>query len=162
MGLRQNYEGNERRRLQYVIVLLSISLFTIVLLQYGWIPAFALSISPLIIYGIIQFVKEPIYALLGVFIANYFIMGITRYVTGLQGGIVMDGLLLATLFFLLLYNLKNCSWVSRNPLTLLTDMARILFGLVFNPEQPQSLGSRSTCFSGLFFSFPVTFCFESI
>lgn len=137
MGFRQNYEGNERRRLQYVIVFLSISLFTIILLQYGWIPAFALSISPLIIYGIIQLVKDPIYALLGVFVANYFIMGITRYVTGLQGGIVMDGLLLAILFFLLLYNLKNpVSWVSlRNPLTLLTGIWLVYcLVLVFNPE----------------------------
>ena len=137
MGLRQNYEGNERRRLQYVIVLLSISLFIIVLLRYGWIPAIVISLLPLIIYTIIQLVKEPIYALLGVFIANYFIMGVTRYVTGLLGGIVIDGLLLATLFFLLLYNLKNpVSWVSlRNPLTLLTGIWLVYcLVLVFNPE----------------------------
>ena len=137
MGLRQIYEVNERRRLQYVIVFISISLFTFILLQYGLIPAFALSISPLLIYAIIQFVKEPIYALLGVFVANYFIMGVTRYVTGLQGGVVIDGLLLATLLFLLLYNLKNpFSWVSlHNPLTLLTGIWLVYcLVLVFNPE----------------------------
>jgi len=159
MGLRQNYEGNERRRLQYVIVLLSILLFTIVLLQYEWIPAFALSISPLIIYAIIQFVKEPIYALLGVFVANYFIMGITRYVSGLQGGIVIDGLLLATLFFLLLYNLKNpVSWVSlRNPLTLLTGIWLVYcLVLVFNPETTLNHWSAGVrALAVYFFLFPV-------
>lgn len=159
MGLRQNYEGNERRRLQYVIVLLSISLFTIVLLQYGWIPAFALSFSPLIIYAIIQFVKEPIYALLGVFVANYFIMGVTRYVTGLQGGIVIDGLLLATLFFILLNNLKNpVSWVSlRNPLTLLTGIWLIYcLLLVFNPETTLNHWAAGVrALAVYFFLFPV-------
>lgn len=159
MGLRQYYEGNERRRLQYVIVLLSISLFTIVLLQYGWIPAIVISLLPLIIYTIIQLVKEPIYALLGVFVANYFIMGITRYVTGLQGGIVMDGLLLATLFFLLLYNLKNpVSWVSlRNPLTLLTGIWLLYcLVLVFNPETTLNhWAARVRALAVYFFLFPV-------
>ena len=159
MGLRQNYEGNERRRLQYVIVILSISVFTIVLLQYGLIPALALSLLPLIIYAIIQLVKEPIYALLGVFIANYFIMGVTRYVTELQGGIVIDGLLLITLFFLLLYNLKNpVSWVSlRNPLTLLTGIWLVYcLVLVFNPETtPNHWAAGVRALAVYFFLFPV-------
>ena len=159
MGLRQNYEGNERRRLQYVIVILSISVFTIVLLQYGLIPALALSFLPLIIYAIIQLVNEPTYALLGVFIANYFIMGVTRYVTGLQGGIVIDGLLLATLFFLLLYNLNNpVSWVSlRNPLTLLTGIWLLYcLVLVFNPETTLNHWAAGVrALAVYFFLFPV-------
>lgn len=159
MGLRQNYEGNERSRLQYVIVFLSISVFTIVLLRYGWIPAFALSILPFLIFAVIQFVKEPIYALLGVFVANYLIMGVTRYVTGLQGGIVVDGLLLATLLFLLLYNLKNpVSWVSlRNPLTLLTGIWLVYcLVLVFNPETTLNHWAAGVrALAVYFFLFPV-------
>jgi len=159
MGLRLNYEGKGRRRLQYVIVILSISVFTIVLLQYGLIPALALSLLPLIIYAIIQLVKEPIYALLGVFIANYFIMGVTRYVTELQGGIVIDGLLLITLFFLLLYNLKNpVSWVSlRNPLTLLTGIWLVYcLVLVFNPETTLNHWTAGVrALAVYFFLFPV-------
>ena len=123
--------------MHYVIVILSIAVFTIVLLHYGWIPAIFSSLLPLLIYVIIQLVNEPHYGLFGVFIANYFIMGITRYITGLQGGIVIDGLLLATLLLLLIYHLNNpVSWKRlHNPLTLITGIWLVYcLVLVFNPE----------------------------
>ena len=135
MGIQLNYEGNERRRLLYIIVFFSIAAFTVVLLLYGWIHAFIFSLSPLIIIGLIQLVKEPIYALLSVFIVNYFVMGITRYIPGLQGGIVVDVFLLTTLLILLIYNLtRPVAWhLLLNPLTLVTGIWLVYcLVLVFN------------------------------
>jgi len=137
MGIRLNIKGNDSRRLLYFIAFISIAIYTVVLLYYGWIPAFIFSLAPLLIYVIIQLAKEPAYALIGVFVVNYFVMGITRYITGLQGGITIDGFLLVTLFLLLLYNLKNpVPWqLLRNSLTLVTGIWLVYcIVLVFNPE----------------------------
>jgi O-antigen ligase len=137
MGIRLNIKGNDSRRLLYFIAFISIAIYTVVLLYYGWIPAFIFSLAPLLIYVIIQLAKEPVYALIGVFVVNYFVMGITRYITGLQGGITIDGFLLVTLFLLLLYNLKNpVPWqLLRNSLTLVTGIWLVYcIVLVFNPE----------------------------
>ncbi len=54
----------------------------------------AFSVSPLVILAGIELAKNPLLAFLLLFIINYFIMGITRYVPGLMGGVVIDALVL--------------------------------------------------------------------
>jgi len=77
-------------RLFYFVVFLSLAIFTLVLLRYGWLLALIFSVIPFLVYLIIQFSEKPLYALLGLFVVNYFVMGLTRYITDLPGGILID------------------------------------------------------------------------
>ena len=137
MGLPDKISVHGGKTFLYTVILFSLVLFVFLLLRTGWIPALIFSISPLLIYVTIKLVKEPSYALFGVFVASYFIMGLTRYITGLQGGIVIDGLLLITILFILLYSLRNpVPWGNfRNFFTLVTGIWLIYcLLLLFNPE----------------------------
>jgi teichuronic acid biosynthesis protein TuaE len=159
MEAHMEYEENLRGRLKYIFVFLSILTFTIVLLKFGWIQAIAISFIPLLLFAVIQLVKVPIYALFCVFIVNYFIMGVLRYIPGLQGGMVIDGLLLVTIFILLIYCFANpIPWRNlMNPLTILTGIWLVYCSiLIFNPETSLDFwaaGVRSLAV--YFFVFPV-------
>lgn len=120
-----------------LLTILLLGLFVFLLLRFGWIPATAVALLPLLLYLLIRFVEKPFYALLPLFVANYFVMGVTRYIPGLPGGIVMDGLLLVTFLMILLHSFRYpLPWRNlRNILTLSTAIWLIYCLLmVFNPE----------------------------
>lgn len=73
--------------------------------------------------------KRPHFLLIIIFIINYIIMGICRYVSGLAGGIVMDTLLALILFILIVRTVfftVDCWKRFNNPLTYLS-----LFWLIY-------------------------------
>lgn len=77
-----------------ITLLLFLSLLAVLLLKAGVLYGLAFSVLPLLLGLLLLFMKKPLVAFYAVFVANYLIMGITRYVKGLPGGIAMDGLLL--------------------------------------------------------------------
>lgn len=127
----------ERTRWLCVVAFLSLALFTFILLSFGWLPALIFSTFPFLVYLFLQFAEKPVYAFLGVFVANYFIMGLVRYIPALPGGIAIDLLLFITLFVMLLHNQRmKIPW--RNSLNILTLVTAVwliyCLLLVFNPE----------------------------
>jgi len=95
-----------------------------------------LAVTPLVGYLLLRLLERPVLAFLGVFAVNYFIMGLTRYIPGIQGGIVMDGLVLLTLILILFRSRDRAvDWSgARNLLTLLSGIWLVYcILLVFNP-----------------------------
>ena len=136
MGSHQIKFFQEGERLFYFVLFLSLSIFTLVLLRFGWLFALIFSLLPFLVYLIIHFSEKPLYAFFGLFVVNYFVMGLTRYVTGLPGGILIDALLFVTLLLVIVYNQKHpLPWDNaRNLLTLLTAIWLVYcLVLVFNP-----------------------------
>lgn len=128
--------NEERLRRIYIVLFFSIVIFIFILLNFGWIPSFIFSFLPLTIYLIIKFVEKPLFAYLCVFIINYFIMGLTRYVPSIPAGIIMDILLTFTFFLLIIYSKKHTLQIKDviNPLTLFTVIWLIYcLILLFNP-----------------------------
>lgn len=120
-----------------ILIGLSLALLSFLLLKVGTVPAIVLAISPFLLYLLLRILERPFLAFFMVIIVNYFIMGVTRYIPGLPGGIVMDALLLLTLFFALLRSRDGTvDWSNgRNSLTLLTGIWLVYcILLIFNPE----------------------------
>ncbi|MEA5129464.1 MAG: O-antigen ligase family protein [Proteiniphilum sp.] len=100
------------------------------------VGAIVLAVTPLTAYLLICLLKRPALAFFGVIVVNYFIMGLIRYIPAIQGGVVIDGLLLFTLFLVLLRSRDHLiNWIAaRNLLTLLSGIWLIYcILLIFNP-----------------------------
>lgn len=125
------------RLLLYASIGLSLVLFSALILKVGVVLAFALAITPLTFYLLIRFLERPLLAFLCVIIVNYLIMGLTRYIQGIPGGIVMDGLLALTFLFVLLRSRDGAvNWGGvQNLLVLLCGVWLVYCSLLFfNPE----------------------------
>lgn len=101
-------------------LLLGIAGVAYAMTKLGYLYGTALCLLPLVLYTVLYAVKNPYWAYTWVFIINYFVMGIIRYVPGLPAGIVMDCLLAFTLFTLLIRTCyKHVGWErARNGLSL--------------------------------------------
>lgn len=137
MEIRPDISAFARKSLLYVLIGFSLWILSVLILKTGQVEAMILAITPLIFYVLIRLLERPFLAFLGVFIVTYFIMGLSRYIPGLPGGIVVDGLLLMTLIFALFRTRDRAiNWGgARNLLTLLTGIWLVYcIPLVFNPE----------------------------
>lgn len=121
----------------YFLIVSSLSLFLIIFLRIGLVPAMVLSIAPLAGYMLIRMIERPLLSFLGLFVVNYFIMGLTRYIPGIPAGIVMDAFLLLTLMFVLFRTRDRAvGWSdARNLLSLFSGIWLVYcILLVFNTE----------------------------
>lgn len=126
----------ERRFLSYALLLVFLSVFLFTLLKLHLIAAVAIALFPMLLYILIGMLGRPVLAFFVAFVINYFVMGLTRYVPAIKGGVLMDGILLLTLLFSLLRTRdKAIVWSDAiNPLTFLTGIWLIYcILLVFNP-----------------------------
>lgn len=125
------------KSLLYFLIGFSLWIFSVFVSKAELLPAMILAITPLACYLLIRLLKHPSLALLLVFTLTYFIMGLTRYIRGLPGGIIMDGLLFLVLFFTLLRSRDPAvvNWTGAcNLLTLLSGIWLVYcILLVFNP-----------------------------
>ncbi len=87
-------------------IVLGVLVFVKLIISVNIAIAFFFALLPLGILYLVYLFKMPYLGLLSIFLINYFIMGMTRYVASLQGGIVMDGIIGLT-FFILLIHLFN-------------------------------------------------------
>lgn len=136
MSVRPDISVFRWKHLLYFLLGVSLWLLSVLILKIGALPAMILAVTPLLIYLLIRLLEKPFLAFFGVFVVNYFIMGTTRYIPGLLGGIVMDGLLLLTLFFTLFRSRDGVvEWIgARNFLTLLSGIWLVYCTLlIFNP-----------------------------
>lgn len=124
------------KTLLYGILLVSLFLLYFLIMKKGVQVAILFASGPILVYVFLHFVKYPILPFILLFVTNYFIMGLTRYVHSLPGGIVIDVLLLLTLSIAFIRTFdRKISWQwAANPLSLLTGiwlMYCVL--LLFNP-----------------------------
>ncbi|OFX54479.1 MAG: hypothetical protein A2W86_03215 [Bacteroidetes bacterium GWD2_45_23] len=123
------------------IILLSLWLFSYLILKIGLLQGLLLSVVPLVLYLMFRLFERPSLAFLNVVVVSYFIIGLTRYIPALPAGIVVDGLLLLTLFIILFRSRDGAiDWTAvRNPLTVMSGIWMIYcILLLFNPETTPS------------------------
>ena len=106
----------------WVSLLLGMAGILYLTVRFGWEYGFLFSFLPLGIFLLSFPVRTPSWALLTVFVMNYFIMGLDRYVPGLSGGVVMDGLLCLILALLLIKSIGyGVEWkYARNEILLIS------------------------------------------
>lgn len=106
--------------------------------RYGLAAGLAIAMIPCALSALLFTVKSPVYAFFGLFVINYFIMGIGRYTYDtLPVGTLLDALIAYNLMVLLLHSMfRRVEW--RRAGTFLTFMAAIwmIYGIleVVNPE----------------------------
>ena len=117
------------------------------------------SLLPLGFLVLLILLKDPYLAFFLLFTMNYFVMGITRYIPGLKGGILIDALVLLVFLglFITSFN-KKLPWDNlKNGLTTVISIWFLFCILnVLNPQAPLEawiIGIRRTAF--YFFAFPV-------
>lgn len=129
--------GSWRRLYLTILIGISLTVLSVLLLKVGIVPAIALVVAPFMLYLLIRMLERPFLAFFMVVVVNYFIMGVTRYIPGIPAGIMVDALLLLTLFFALLRSRDGTvDWSrGRNLLTLFTGVWMVYCTLLlFNPE----------------------------
>nr|WP_321378864.1 O-antigen ligase family protein [uncultured Bacteroides sp.] len=122
--------------LLYVVLLIGIALFYKTTLQKGYYFGAFIACLPFLAIGIFLLLKRPLWSFIFLFITNYFIMGITRYIH-FQGGILMDIIILFCFGSILIKaTYDNLEWKRMlNPLTL-TTFLWVLFCILelLNPK----------------------------
>ena len=98
---------------------------------------FILAFLPIILLFFFVILNKPYWGLVTIFIVNYFVMGISRYIDGLPGGITMDSLLVLTIIGVVAQTIYgNIEWKRvYNGLTLVAFIWLIYCTLeLLNPE----------------------------
>ncbi|MDD3062878.1 MAG: O-antigen ligase family protein [Massilibacteroides sp.] len=143
----------------YLILLIGLFFFILLFFKAGITIALIWSASPLLFYVLFLLFKKPEWALWIVFVVNYFIMGLSRYIPDIPTGIVMDIFLLLILTVILFRGLEQpFPWRNlKHPLTTLTFIWLVYcFLLLLHPDT--SFSDWSAGIRGLavyFFVFPL-------
>ncbi len=115
---------------------------------YGLVAGLAVAAIPCALSAVLFTVKSPVYAFFGLFVLNYFIMGIGRYAYDtLPAGTLLDALITYNVLVLLLHStFHKVRW--RRAGTFLTLMAGLwmLYGIL------QAVNPETVSFSGWFSS----------
>lgn len=123
--------------LPYLGLTLGIGAVALAVIRVGYMAGAALGCLPILLYIILFAIKKPYWAYTWLFIANYFVLGLTRYIPGLPAGIVMDCLIMFNLFTLLIRSCyKHVGWErARNGLTVASLVwLTYCFLELFNPQ----------------------------
>ncbi|MFA6199534.1 MAG: O-antigen ligase family protein [Bacteroidales bacterium] len=79
--------------IQVLFLIISVFIILFVGTRISWILGLALGFIPLILFGSLFIFSNAYWLFLSIFIFNYYIMGITRYIPSISGGIIMDTML---------------------------------------------------------------------
>ncbi|MDR0971147.1 MAG: O-antigen ligase family protein [Bacteroidales bacterium] len=135
--------------LQAAILVITSLVIMYVAMRMDWVFGIVIGALPLAILTFLFLLTKTYWLFIAIFIINYYIMGISRYVEGLQGGIIMDLTIGCTFISLLICGFQKDQVVSwkraATPLTLLTFAWLVyVFAAFFNPEQKAApLGSQA-------------------
>lgn len=92
------------RTLVYALLITGIVLIGYTIGQVGALTGAVLACIPLVLFYILVVLEKPYWGVISIFTANYFIMGLVRYVP-IQGGVAMDCLFALTSVALII---KSC------------------------------------------------------
>lgn len=93
--------------IQTLILILTTIIILYVSINFSWILGIGVGLLPLLLFASLYIISNPYWALISVFILNYYIMGSTRYLDIISGGLVMDISLIYILVSLIFYNFKT-------------------------------------------------------
>lgn len=129
--------------LQLVFLILSVLVILFAGLKIHWGLSLIIGIIPLIIASSLFIASSPYWIFISLFIFNYFIMGLTRYLPGLKGGVTMDLLILFIIASLIINKINpktKYNWNRvNNPMTYsILIWVFYCFLQLFNPESVSS------------------------
>ncbi len=139
MSIIKSVFNNANRALVYIVLVAWVLLFLFTTLRMGYITGISVAIIPVLIIIFVAFVKNPFWAFILIFIANFTLSGLSRYVKVISPGITMDLIIVITLVALLLNSMSKNSEIrysnTKNGLTLLA-LIWFLYCLfqIFNPN----------------------------
>ena len=127
------------RALVYVVLIAWFLLFVFTTIKMGYITGVAISLIPVLIIVFVAFVKNPFWAFILIFIANFTLSGLSRYVKAISPGITMDLIIVVTIVALVLNLMsRNTALKFGNARNGLTFLAIIWFLYclfqIFNPN----------------------------
>ncbi len=103
----QNYAGQtiaglNTRTVMYGLLILGGLLIALIASRFGFGAGMLFAVSPFVLFAVFAFISSPYAGLMGIFTANYFLMGIQRYASMLPLGVGMDVLIGLTLLGVLI------------------------------------------------------------
>ena len=107
MGHQYNILGFLGRSWLNFLLLGIIALLLFITFKFGFLAGASIALIPFALVFLVIFINNPFWGFIAVFIANYYIQGLTRYIPGLPSGIVMDGLLVITIVSIILHQFKT-------------------------------------------------------
>lgn len=148
MGVNLKIIGNliQFKYLVYGILLASVFIIPLLIVKFGVAYSFIYSLLPAVLLYLFIVLSNPYWGLVLIFIFNYFIMGITRYIP-LQGGIAMDLLIMTTLLGVIVQTINGkIHWARiRSPLILLSGIWLVYCVLeLLNPEAISQIAWATT------------------
>lgn len=131
------------RILQLVFLIISVLIILFAGIKIHWALSLAIGLIPLIIASSLFIASSPYWIFISLFIFNYFIMGLTRYIPVLKGGISMDFIIIIVISSLIInsinpktkYNLKRIN----NPIAF-SILIWVIYCILelFNPQSVSS------------------------
>lgn len=149
---------------RYIILIACIGLIYLLTLRQSFLPALVFSCLPLLVLIFLNFLHRPLWFFYGLFILNYLVMGINRYIP-VKGGLTMTIVTFLLLFIVLIQNLyTRAEWQrSRNLLVAFWGIWMIYcLGELFNPEalfEPWSISFPPYAFYPFIFAILVPLLF---
>ena len=121
MNLNSNNNFFSIKTLVYGILLASVFIIPILIIKFGIAYSLIYSLIPAVLIYLVVVMSNPYWGLVIIFIFNYFIMGITRYIP-IQGGIAIDMLIITTILGVVIQTINGkIHWIRiKSPLILLS------------------------------------------
>jgi len=130
------FTDNVNRWLIGILLVVCIYAIFLINLQVGWIYGLVASFFPILLFFVFWILKKPYWSYALLFIVNYIISGVTRYIP-IQGGIVMDVLIVLTFISLIIKSTyESVQWKRCLNSLLLLALIWLIYCVLelFNPE----------------------------
>jgi hypothetical protein len=146
VNLNSNNNFFSIKTLVYGILLASVFIIPILIIKFGIAYSLIYSLIPAVLIYLVVVMSNPYWGLVIIFIFNYFIMGITRYIP-IQGGIAIDMLIITTILGVVIQTINGkIHWIRiKSPLILLSGIWLLYCILeLLNPEAVSQIAWATT------------------
>lgn len=114
--------------LMYLSLIVLVLITTYITIFQGYYFGIAFSLAPIFIVLVVKFIDKPIWTFIILFISNYYISGISRYIPAVSPGIFMDGILILTVIVMIMQLIRKESEIKfKNAFNMLSFVAFIWF-----------------------------------
>lgn len=124
--------------LRYLFLILATILIVFSTVEMGWYAGLAIAVFPLILYYLIFVVENPKWILITLFVLNYYVLGMGRYVKSIPGGIMMDSLFTLTFFIIFITAVQKNRYEWKRTVNILNACVLVWLAYcvmqIFNPE----------------------------
>lgn len=150
----------------YILLAIFLIIMVYLFITLGALGGIVFSLVPLALFISYRLVANPYQPLMLMFVASYFIMGVTRYVAIPSIGLIADALLIYTFISLIIYSIGNkVCWKNGRNEFMLTSLIWLIYCTLelFNPHASVSAWTtyiRFMAMYALFISFLVPIIFN--